>query len=86
MVIVGHEVTAWPEQRILEQEQQEVGLDTEARTQQDLRAQLGNGGRWRGSEPSVAGWKQRFRKGSQRANRKGRRLTSWRPSGLSSLR
>lgn len=27
-MIVGQEVTAWPEQGILEQEQQEVGLDT----------------------------------------------------------
>lgn len=27
-MIVGHEVTVWPELRILEQEQQEVGLDT----------------------------------------------------------
>lgn len=83
-VIVGHEGTAWLEQRALEQEQQ-MGLDTEASVMKVLKAQLGNGGRQRVSEPGVTGWKQRFRNGNRRAKETGRRLATQRPIGLSTL-
>lgn len=65
MVMVGQEVTAWPERRILEQEQQDGGPDTLRLEHKRSECPARKGGWWRAPEQSMAGWKQGFRKESQ---------------------